>query len=205
VNKEETMASIFVKVVPNQGGLGKVYWYAMRVSPNGAGFFGWLLPDGTFTQGLDQKQEFQDRRILPAPSAGDAIEMAEHYGWTVINKQAPVEKVALAGKSSARGIVAGILISSVASTIWMSSALLLFGEANGLLTKTDAVANAWIGAVLFLGGPVLILLVGMLPVYRTVGGVRGIVGGLVVGFLGWMVGMFCGVFIQLIFLLFGFP
>lgn len=81
------MSSIFVKVVSNQGGFGKVYWYAMRVSPSGTGFIGWALPNGTFTQGLDQKQEFLDRRILPAPYAGDVIEMAEHYGWTVINKQ----------------------------------------------------------------------------------------------------------------------
>jgi len=80
------MSSIFVKVVSNPGGLGKVYWYAMRVSPNGTGFLGWGLPDGSFTQGIDQSQEFQDRRILPAPYAGDVIEMAEHYGWTVINK-----------------------------------------------------------------------------------------------------------------------
>ncbi len=82
------MSSIFVKVIPNQGGFGNVYWYIYQVSSNGTGFFGWGLPDGTFTQGIDQSQEYLDRRILPAPYAGDAIEMAEHFGWIVINKQA---------------------------------------------------------------------------------------------------------------------
>jgi hypothetical protein len=85
--KEEVMSNIFVKVVPMQGGFGKVYWYAMRVPPNGTTYLGWALPDGTFTQGLDQRREFADRRILPAPYAGDAIQMSEHYGWTIVNKQ----------------------------------------------------------------------------------------------------------------------
>lgn len=82
------MTSVFVKVVPNPDFFGKVRWYVMKVSSSGAGFLGWALPDGTFTQGIDQRQEYLDRRILPAPYPGDAIEMAEHYGWTVINKQA---------------------------------------------------------------------------------------------------------------------
>jgi hypothetical protein len=198
------VSSIFVKVVPNQGGLGKIYWYAMRVSPNGNGFFGWLLPDGTFTHGLDQSREFQDRRILPAPSAGDVIEMAEHYGLTVINKPVPIEKVAPAGKSDRTGMIVGILASAVVSSIWLGLTLILFGEAGGLLVQMPSVASAWVGAILILGGPILILLVGIWPVYKSVGGWSGIVGGLVAVFVGGSVGMMVGAFIQFIFILFRF-
>lgn len=80
------MSSIFVKVISNPSLSGRVFWYAIRVSPNGTGFLGWAIPDGTFTQGLDQKQEWSDLRIKPGFSASQVIEMAEHYGWTVINK-----------------------------------------------------------------------------------------------------------------------
>ena len=205
VNKEEAVSSIFVKVISNPSATGKTFWYAIRVSPNGTGFLGWALPDGTFTQGLDQRQEWSDLRIKPGFSAGMVIEMAEHFGWTVVNKQVPVEKVAPAGKSATGGIVVGILASFVVSTIWFGLVLILFGASGGLLVQTPSVANAWVGAVLILGGPVLIFLVGILPVYISVGGWSGIVGGLVAGFVGGVFGMMGGGFIQLIFLLFGSP
>jgi len=86
--RQQTMSSIFVKVISNPSLSGRPFWYAMKVSPNGTGFLGWALPGGTFTQGLDQRQEWSDLRIKPGFSASMAIEFAEHYGWTVINKQA---------------------------------------------------------------------------------------------------------------------
>lgn len=81
------MSSIFVKVRSNPSLSGELFWYAKRVSPNGTGFLGWALPGGTFTQGLDEKQEWYDLRVKPGFSASMVIEFAEHYGWTVVNKQ----------------------------------------------------------------------------------------------------------------------
>jgi hypothetical protein len=85
---EQAMSNIFVKVISNPSLSGRIFWYAIRVSSNGTGFLGWAIPDGTFTQGLDQKQEWSDLRIKPGFSASMVIEFAEHYGWTVVNKQA---------------------------------------------------------------------------------------------------------------------
>ena len=101
--------------------------------------------------------------------------------------------------------VGGFFASFVVSTIWVVAILVLFEQSSGPLSKIDSVVIAIEKCLLLPGGMVMIFFASISPVYASVGGGRGIVAGLFVGFIGLVAGIVVGEIIMTIVFSIVFP